>query len=206
MKLLLDFLPILLFFITFNQAERHADAAAQFATTWLGPLVQGGVVGPKEAPVLLATVVVIVATLTQVLILKLRGRRIDAMLWISLGLVTVMGGATIWFHDESFIKWKPTLLYWVMGGALLLGPVLAGRNLLKLLLGDKLELPEPVWSRLNLAWVTFFASMGALNLWVAFSFPTSVWVNFKLFGGLGLMVLFTLGQGIYLSRHLKEPQ
>ncbi len=206
MKLLLDFLPILLFFITFNQAERHADAAAQLATTWLGPLVQGGVVGPKEAPVLLATVVVIVATLTQVLILKLRGRRIDAMLWISLGLVTVMGGATIWFHDESFIKWKPTLLYWVMGGALLLGPILTGRNLLKMLLGDKLELPEAIWSRLNLAWVTFFAGMGALNLWVAFSFPTSVWVNFKLFGGLGLMVLFTLGQGVYLSRHLKEPQ
>ena len=177
MKLLFDLFPVILFFVTFKFAGIYAATGAAIA-----------------------------ATVAQIVWTKWRHGKVETMLWVSFGIITVMGGATLLLHDESFIKWKPTLLYWVMGGALLLGPVLAGRNLLKLLLGDKLELPEPVWSRLNLAWVTFFASMGALNLWVAFSFPTSVWVNFKLFGGLGLMVLFTLGQGIYLSRHLKEPQ
>lgn len=205
MKLLLDFLPILLFFLTFNQAERHPDQAASWATEAFGFMVQGGVVGAKEAPVLLATVVVIVATLVQVLVLKLRGRKIDAMLWISLALVTVLGGATIWFHNEMFIKWKPTLLYWAMASALLLVPMLSGKNLLRVLLGDKIELPEPIWRRLNAAWVLFFGGMGALNLWVAFHFETHTWVNFKLFGGTGLLILFTLGQGVYLSRHMKEP-
>lgn len=205
MKLLLDFLPIILFFASFNLAEKHADTAATLATDWFGFMVSGGVVGPKEAPVLLATVVVILATLAQVAYLKLRGRKVDTMLWVSLVLIVVLGGATIWFHSETFIKWKPTGLYWVMSLAFLLSPVLAGKNLLKALLGEQLQLPERVWQRLNLAWVAFFAVMGVLNLWVAFSFSTATWVNFKLFGGMGLMLLFTLAQGLYLSRHLPPP-
>jgi intracellular septation protein len=168
-------------------------------------MVSGGVVGPKEAPVLLATVVVIVATLAQVLYLKLRGRKVDTMLWVSLVLVTLLGGATIWFHNENFIKWKPTVLYWVMGSAFLLGPVVARKNVLKLLLGEQLQLPEPVWQRLNLAWVGFFAFMGVLNLYVAFNFETTTWVNFKLFGGMGLMLVFTVAQGLYISPHLQHP-
>lgn len=202
MKLLLDFLPIVLFFASFNLAEKHTDQAAQLATDWFGFMVSGGVVGPKEAPVLLATVVVILATLAQVAYLKLRGRKVDTMLWVSLVLIVVLGGATIWFHSETFIKWKPTGLYWAMALAFLLSPLLAGKNLLKSLLGEQLQLPAPVWQRLNLAWVVFFAVMGVLNLWVAFSFSTAAWVNFKLFGGMGLMLLFTLAQGVYLSKHL----
>ncbi|MEY4751869.1 MAG: hypothetical protein RIQ60_4083 [Pseudomonadota bacterium] len=202
MKLLLDFLPIILFFICFNQAEKHAEAAAGLATDWFGFMVSGGVVGAKEAPVLLATVVVIVATMAQVLYLKLRGRKVDTMLWVSLVLVTVLGGATIWFHSETFIKWKPTVLYWVMSLAFLLGPVVAGKNILKLLLGEQMRLPEPIWFRLNLAWFAFFAGMGVLNLYVAFNFETATWVNFKLFGGMGLMLVFTIAQGLYLGRHL----
>jgi intracellular septation protein len=202
MKLLLDFLPIILFFVCFNQAEKHAEAAARLATDWFGFMVSGGVVGAKEAPVLLATVVVIVATLAQVLYLKLRGRKVDTMLWVSLVLVTVLGGATIWFHNENFIKWKPTVLYWVMGSAFLLGPIVAGKNILKLLLGEQMRLPEPVWLKLNLAWFAFFAGMGVLNLYVAFNFDTATWVNFKLFGGMGLMLVFTIAQGLYLGRHI----
>ncbi len=205
MKLLLDFLPILLFFGTFKFAETRKEAAADFATQHFGFLVSGGKVGPGEAPVLLATVVVILATLAQVLWLKARGRKVDTTLWVSLVLVVVFGGLTIWFHSETFIKWKPSVLYWAMGTALWLAPLVSGKNLLKVLLGEQMQLPPKVWHRLNFAWVAFFAGMGLLNLWVAYSFSTDTWVNFKLFGGIGLMLLFTLAQGVYLSRHMEDP-
>ena len=205
MKLLFDFLPILLFFVTFKVAGNRPDEAAQWATTLLGALTSGGVIGPKEAPVLLATVVVILATLGQVLWLKARGQKVETMLWVSLGLVTVFGGATIWFHSETFIKWKPSVLYWVMGLAFWLAPLFTGRNLLRTLLGEQFELPAAVWQRLNFAWIAFFALMGLINLWVAYTFSTDVWVNFKLFGSTGLMLLFMLAQGLYLARHLKDP-
>ena len=189
MKLLLDFLPILLFFGAFKYAEGHKDWAATFATEHLGFMVAGGQVGPSEAPVLLATVVVVLATLAQVVWLKARGKKVDMMLWISLALVTVLGGLTVWLHSETFIKWKPTGLYWAMGLSFLVSQFIFGRNLLKLMLGEQLQLPEPVWARLSLAWV-------------AFNFSTDAWVNFKLFGGIALMLLFTLAQGLYIGRHL----
>jgi intracellular septation protein len=203
MKLLLDFLPIILFFGTFKFAEGRKDWAAQFASDHLGFLVSGGVVGPNEAPVLLATLVVIVATLTQVAVMLLRGKKVDMMLWVSLGLVTVLGGATVWFHNETFIKWKPSVLYWVMGLAFWISQAVFRKNLLQALIGDQLVLPLGVWQRLNFAWVAFFAFMGLLNLYVAYSFSTDAWVNFKLFGGIGLMVVFTIAQGLYIGRHVK---
>ena len=206
MKLLLDFLPIVLFFMTFKVAEGRADAAAAFATEHFGSLVSGGVVGSTEAPILLATVVVILATLAQVVYLKLRGQKVDTMLWISLGLVTVMGGATIYFHSETFIKWKPTVLYAVMSLAFLLSPVIAGKNLLRSMLGGQIELPGFAWQRLNWAWAGFFAFMGVLNLWVAYTFSTSTWATFKAFGGMGLMLVFMVGQGFYMHRHMKPEQ
>jgi intracellular septation protein len=206
MKLLLDFLPIILFFGTFKYAEANKAWAATFATQYFGGIVAGGVVGPEEAPVLLATLVVIIATLIQVAWLKARNQKVDLMLWISLGLVVVLGGLTVWFHSETFIKWKPSALYWTMGLALLVSQLAFGKNLLRVLLGEQLHLPAAVWQRLNWAWIAFFAAMGVLNLWVAYTFSTSTWVNFKLFGALGLMLVFTVAQGLYLSRHLEhEP-
>ena len=204
MKILFDFLPIALFFGMFKYAEGQKEWAAETATQWLGFMVSGGVVGPAEAPVLLATVVVIVATLAQILWLKARGKKVETMLWISLALVTVLGGATIYFHSESFIKWKPTVLYWVMGGALLIGQVFFQKNFIKSLMGAQMELPDSVWRVLNWSWAGFFAVMGVLNLWVAFNFNTDTWVNFKLFGGMGLMLAFVVAQALYLSRHMKE--
>ena len=203
MKILFDFLPIALFFGMFKYAEGHKDWAASTATEWLGFMVSGGVVGATEAPVLLATVVVIIATLAQILWLKARGKKVDTMLWVSLGLVTVLGGATIYFHSENFIKWKPTVLYWVMGTALLVGQLVFKKNGIKSILGAQMALPDAIWRVVNLSWVGFFAVMGILNLWVAFTFPTATWVNFKLFGGLGLMVVFVLAQAIYLNKHIK---
>jgi len=206
MKLLLDFLPIILFFGTFKYAEANKAWAAAFATQHLGGIVAGGVVGADEAPVLLATIVVIVATLIQVAWLKVRRQKVDLMLWISLGLVVLLGGLTVWFHSKTFIMWKPSALYWTMGLALAVSQLVFGKNLLRMLLGAQLHLPNGVWLRLNWAWIIFFAAMGVLNLWVAYTFSTATWVNFKLFGALGLMLVFTVAQGLYLSRHLEhEP-
>jgi intracellular septation protein len=141
MKLLFDLLPIVLFFATFRYADGHQDWAGAFATEHFGGLVSGGVVAPKEAPVLLATVVVIIATLAQVVYLKARGRKVDAMLWFSLALVVILGGLTIWFHNETFIKWKPSGLYWAFGIALWASQALFGKNLLRSTLGKELPCP-----------------------------------------------------------------
>lgn len=205
MKLLLDFLPLLLFFATFKYADGRPEEAAAFATEHLGFIVSGGVVDAAVAPVLLATVVVMAATIAQVLFLKLTRRKVDLMLWVSLALVVVMGAATIYFHSETFIKWKPTLLYWAFALTFLISHVVMGKNLLRKMLGGELQLPEPVWARLNWAWVIFFAAMGVANLYVAYEFSTAAWANFKAFGSTGLILLFTLGQGIYMSRHMPDP-
>jgi intracellular septation protein len=206
MKLLFDFLPIILFFIAFKVADRSKEAAAAFATSHFGFMVSGGIVGPEEAPVLLATVVVVIATLAQVAWLLARGKKIDMILWVSVALVVIMGGLTIWLHSETFIKWKPTLLYWVMAGALLIAWLGWRKNLIRTLLGEQLTLPEPIWQRLNWAWTGFFALMGALNLWVAYHFATPTWVNFKLFGIMGMLLVFALGQGLYLSRYISDDE
>ena len=201
MKLLLDFLPILLFFGTFKYAENNADWAARFTTHHLGFLVSGGVVSMKEAPVLLSTVVVIVATLLQVAWMLARGKKVDVMLWVSLALVVLLGGATIWFHSDTFIKWKPSVLYWVMGLSFWVAPVFFEKNLLQVMLKD-VRLPDRIWNHLSLSWMFFFIVMGLLNLYVAYNFSTPTWVNFKVFGSLGLMLVFTVAQGVYVTKHL----
>lgn len=204
MKILLDFLPLLLFFATFKYADANQEWAAVFASEHFGFMVSGGKVGAEEAPVLLATLVVMICTLAQALILKLRGKKIDLMLWISLGLVVTLGGATVWFHNETFIKWKPSGLYWAMALVFWASQAFFGKNLIQKMLGAELALPAFVWQRLNRAWVLFFGALGVVNLYVAYSYSTSTWADFKVFGVTGLILLFTLGQGIYMSRHLPD--
>lgn len=203
MKLLADLLPVLLFFIVFKLAGSRPEDAAAFASAHLGFLVAGGVVAAKIAPMLLATLTAIGVTAVQIAWKLARGQKVDTMLWVSLAVVAVFGGATVWFQNETFIKWKPSVLYWLMGGALALTQLLTGRSLLRTLLGEQLTLPDPVWRRLTLMWVAFFAFMGLANLFVAYQFSTEIWVDFKLFGGIGLMLLFTLAQGLYLSSHIE---
>lgn len=202
MKILFDLFPIALFFGMYKYAGSHVDWAAAMATEWLGFMVSGGQVGVKEAPVLLATVVVILATAAQIMWLAARGKKIDTMLWVSLTLVVVLGGATIYFHSENFIKWKPTMLYWAMGTALLVGQLFMNKNGIKSLMGAQMTLPDAIWRKVNFVWVGFFAFMGVLNLWVAFNFTTDMWVNFKLFGATGLMFVFILLQAVYLGRYM----
>jgi intracellular septation protein len=206
MKLFLDFLPIILFFGTYQFTKFHKDWAAAFATQHLGFAVAGGVVGAEEAPMLLATVIVIVATCVQVAVMKARGRKIDLMLWISLVLVILLGGATVWFHDPDFIKWKPTFAFWIMALVFWASRRFFGRNLLRQTMGDELHLPEPVWARLHLAWIAFFFAMGVINLWIARSFSENAWANFHTFGTYALMGVFVVWQAFYLSPHLKDGE
>jgi len=173
MKLLLDFFPILLFFGAF-----------------------------KIWGIFVATTVAIVATLLQLAWMRYRTGRTEPMQWLSLGVIVLFGGATLIAQDETFIKWKPTVLYWAMGGALLVGQVFFRRNWLQSLMKNQMALPDHAWRVMLWSWCGFFAVMGALNLWVAYHFDTDTWVNFKLFGGMGLMLVFVLAQAMYLGRYM----
>ncbi len=174
MKFLFDLLPVLLFFVAFKLADIYVATAVAIGTTFL-----------------------------QVAWLKLRGRRVEPMLWASFGIIVVFGGATLALQDETFIKWKPTVLYWLFG-AVLAGALAFRRNLIRVMLSEQVQLPDPIWMRLNWSWIGFFAFMGALNLYVAYNFSTDHWVNFKLFGGMGLMLLFVLAQALVLARFIEE--
>ncbi|GAC1409062.1 MAG: septation protein A [Burkholderiaceae bacterium] len=205
MKFLFDLFPVILFFIVFKTGESHALAAQSLAQQYLSGVGSGGApVALDQAPILLATAVAIVATVVQILYLLIRRRKVDPMLWMSFGIIGVFGGATIYFHNDNFIKWKPTVLYWCFTVGLIGSHILMKRNIIRSMLEQQIALPESVWTRLNFAWAGFFAFMGALNLAVAFNFPTSVWVNFKLFGGTGLMIVFIVAQTLFLSKHIKD--
>jgi intracellular septation protein len=155
--------------------------------------------------IFVATAAAIAATLVQVAWSWLRHRRVDNMLWVTLAIMVVFGGATIVLRDPTFIKLKPTVLYWAFAAALA-GAQLYGRNLVRLMMEKQMSLPDLVWNRLNASWVGFFAAMGVLNLYVAYAFSEAVWVNFKVFGGIGLMLLFVVLQALMLSRYLEDKK
>jgi intracellular septation protein len=206
MKFLFDLFPVILFFGVFKWGEGHPEAAQAFVQQYLSGMVSSGGAGIAQAPIMLATAVAIVATIGQILYLLARGRKVDNMLWVSLAIITVFGGATIYFHNETFIKWKPTVLYWAFGAALLISQALLGKNLIRLMMEKQIALPDGVWQRLNLAWAAFFSVMGVVNLYVAYNFSTAAWVNFKLFGFTGLMLAFVIAQSLLLSKHVKDSR
>jgi intracellular septation protein len=177
MKFLYDLFPVILFFIAF-----------------------------KLTDIYVATGVAIGATVLQIGLLAVLRRKIDPMLWVSFGIIAVFGGATLVLHDETFIKWKPTVLYWMFAAALAGSALLLRKNLIRSMLGKQLQLPEPAWSKLNWSWVAFFMFMGAVNLVIAFNFTTDQWVTYKLFGGTGLMLLFVIAQALFLARHVQEEE
>src|SRR3546814_717842 len=148
------------------------------------------------------------AAIAQILWLKLTGRAIEATHWINVTIIVVFGGATLLLHDDTFIKWKPTVLYWLFAVILAGGRLIFKRNLMRKMMGDKIVMPEPVWDRLNYSWAAFFIASGALNLYVAFSgrFTEDQWVNFKVFGLMILLLLFVVAQSLWLGRHIQtEP-
>jgi intracellular septation protein len=176
LKFLFDFFPVILFFVAF-----------------------------KLSDVYVATGVAIAATVAQIGYMLARGRKVTNMQWASLVIIGLFGGATLLLHDETFIKWKPTVLYW-LAGVVFLGALAFKTNFVKAVMqeGGGLELPEPVWTKLAVAWGVFFIFKGALNLWVAYNFSTDTWVNFKLFGGMGLMLAFVIAQAVWITRYLPE--
>jgi intracellular septation protein len=179
MKFFFDIFPVILFFIAF-----------------------------KLGDIYIATGVAIAATFAQIGWVWFKHRKVDTMLWASLGIITVFGGLTLIFHDETFIKWKPTILYWAFAVAMLIGTLLFRKNLIRTLLAEQMKLPESVWKKVNWSWIGFFVFMGFANLAVAFAFNLSTddWVNFKLFGGMGLMFVFVIIQGLILSKYIEEEK
>ena len=175
MKFLFDIFPVLLFFAAY-----------------------------KAAGIYIATAVAIAATFAQIGWVWFRHRKVETMLWVSLVIIVVFGGATLLLRDETFIKWKPTVLYWLFGATLLVAELGFGKNLIRAMMGAQIELPERVWSKLNWSWAGFFVVMGILNLYVAYNFTTDTWVDFKLFGGTGLMLVFVLIQAFTLAKHVQD--
>ncbi len=177
MKLLFDLFPVILFFIAF-----------------------------KAFNIYVATAVAIAATVVQIAWTKWKHGKVDMMLWVSFAIIAVFGGATLLLQDETFIKWKPTVLYWLFSVILLFSNLLFNKNLMRTLLHEKIAMPLHVWHRLNLIWSLFFAALGFINLYVAFNYSTDAWVNFKLFGFTGLMVVFILGQSMWLAKYVDEKK
>lgn len=177
MKLLFDLFPVILFFVAF-----------------------------KMFNVYVATGTAIVATIAQIGWVKWRHGKVDTMLWVSFAIIAVFGGATLILHDETFIKFKPTILYWVFATILLGSNLLLKKNLMRALLKEKLTLPTKVWNQVNLGWSLFFVILGVVNLYIAFNFSTDTWVNFKLFGTTGMMLVFVLLQAMALSKYVHEEK
>lgn len=177
MKFLFDFFPILLFFVAY-----------------------------KLYDIYVATATVIVATIVQVSLFWLKHHRFEKMHLITLGLVLLFGGATLYLQDPLFIKWKPTVAYWLFSLAFVTSQIFGERNLTERMMDHAVTAPKYVWIRLNLAWAVFFITMGCINLYVAFNYEENTWVNFKLFGLMGLTIAFVLIQGVFIAKYIDTDE
>lgn len=173
MKFLFDLFPVILFFIAF-----------------------------KFFGIFTATAVAIIATIAQIIYCKIRHGVVDKMLLVSGVIITIFGGATLLLKDPTFIQWKPTILYWLFAASLVGAQFIFKKNPIRALMEKQINLPNDVWSKLNLAWAALFVALGFLNLYVAFNYSQDTWVNFKLFGITGIMFVFIILQTLVLSKYL----
>jgi intracellular septation protein len=199
-KFLFDLFPIIVFFIAYKLGDTYPEQAQSILNAFGMHAPPGGKPG-----IFLATLVAIFATFVQVGWVKLRGHKVEIMLWVSLFIIVVFGGATLYLQDENFIKWKPTVLYWVFAGAIF-GAAAFGKNLIRTMMTSQMELPDAAWRQMNLSWGGFFAFMGIANLWVANNFSTDDWVNFKLYGSILLMLVFVVIQSLMLSKYIDKEE
>ncbi|MCG3865429.1 MULTISPECIES: septation protein A [unclassified Photobacterium] len=174
MKQLIDFIPLIIFFILF-----------------------------KTSGIFIATGALIAATAVQVALTWFIYKKVEKMQLVTFVLVAIFGGLTIFLHDENFIKWKVTIIYAIFALALLISQFM-GKPLIKSMLGKEITLPESIWLRINLAWSVFFVVCATVNIYIAFNFPLDIWVDFKVFGLLALTLLFTFLTGGYIYRHLPK--
>jgi intracellular septation protein len=199
MKLLFDLFPVILFFVTYKLVSNgdggNACLPSQVANLhWM------------QEPILLATSVAIAATFVQVAWVKFRHGKVDTMLWVSFAIITVTGGATLYFHNPVFIQWKPTILFWIFATSLAVAPIVAGRNLIQSAMEAQIQLPSHIWRNLNWAWALFFFLLGFANIAAMQFLSCSNWVNFKLFGVTSLMFVFILIQASLLSKYVEEDK
>ncbi|MCK5121964.1 MAG: septation protein A [Methylococcales bacterium] len=177
MKQLLEFIPVILFFIAY-----------------------------KFYDIYVATAVVIVATVIQVSIAWFKHKKVEPMQWITLGLILVMGGATLYLQDEQFIKWKLTIIEWLFGFAFLGSQFFAKKTFVERMMGASLELPANIWKKLNIMWAIFFISVGCINIYVMQNYNTDDWVTFKTFGVPGLMMIFIVFQMLFIYKYIPEKE
>jgi len=175
MKFLFDLFPVILFFIAF-----------------------------KFFGIFAATAVAMIATIAQIIYVKVRHGTVDKMLLMSGAIITVFGGATLLLHDPQFIQWKPTILYWLFTAGLLVSQFLFKKNPMRSMMEKQISLPDVIWSRLNIAWAMLFLALGFLNLYVAHHYSQDIWVNFKLFGITGIMFVFIIMQTVLISKYLPK--
>ncbi|AFJ03405.1 Intracellular septation protein IspA [Methylophaga frappieri] len=189
MKLLNDFLPIILFFVAYKFGGGTYEFNGQ---------------SYEVAGIYAATAVMMVVTLMQVSYSWLRYRKVEKVHLVTLVLVTVLGAATLWLQNPDFIMWKPTAVNWLFAAGFIGAQLFTDKTLLERLMGQHVQMPAAIWNRLNIAWILFFIGSGILNLYVAYGFSEETWVNFKLFGMLGLTLVFIVAQSLYLAKHATE--
>ena len=177
MKFLFDLLPVILFFVAFKMADIYV-----------------------------ATGVAMAATVAQIIWVAAKYKKVEPMQWASLGLIMVFGGLTIGLQDKTFIQWKPTILYWLFAVGLVASAAIWKKNLIQAAMAHQISLKpgvgQELWVKLNNAWAIFFVIMGFINLYVAYQFDETTWVNFKLFGGMGILFAFIIAQGIWLNQFI----
>lgn len=182
MKFLVDFFPVLAFFIAYFIPEE------------------------RNQGIYWATAAAIIASIIQVTIIWLMHKRVEKMHIITLAVILILGGATLLLQDKRFIMWKPTVVNWAFALVFLGSQYIGKKNIIRRMMEQSITVPENVWTPLNMSWVIFFLSMGLINLYVAFNFSEQTWVNFKMFGILGLTFIFAIGQSIFLAKYMVEPE
>ena len=187
-KQFIDFIPLILFFIVFKLEPRDVELAGQ-------TFPFGGIFS--------ATAMLIISSVLLYGTLFALNNRLEKSKWITLLGCLFFGGLTLAFQSETFLKWKAPVVNWIFALAFAGSHFIGQQPLIKRVMGHAVSLPDPIWTKLNIAWVVFFIVLGATNLFVAFTFQ-SIWVDFKVFGSLGMTLLFLIGQGVYLSRHMQD--
>jgi len=198
MKFFFDFFPVVLFFIAYKFFGDLPPSLIEMTNSL--PFVSISPNEPKDA-IYFATVAIILATILQNIGHFLIYKKLEKMHLISLGLLLVLGSMTLLFKDDAFLKWKVSIFNWVFAVAIIGSQFIGDKPLVKRMMSHAIEAPDTIWKRINISWGLFFAFVGVVNIYVAYTYSRDTWVNFKLFGMLGLTFVFMIAQGIYLAKH-----